>query len=278
MSGAIIRLAKPADGPGAYYVCLKTGDHGADGEPFYREDPDALGRIFVGPYLAFEPLHSFVLEDGEGICGYALGAFDSRAFYARYEAEWRPDLCARYPAPQEDPQRWTRVEQAYSWYHHPDYFCPEPYEAYPSHLHIDLLPRVHGQGHGRRMLERLMDSLRERGSPGAHLGMSVRNTRAYGFYKRVGFRELVRDGTDTDGSIYMGIALERRKPATEGGHGRGGGHGEVHTTETRRRGGTFGVAGMEEAEDAEKGTSRRRGGTEAPWRCSHGIHGGHGGA
>ncbi|MBA2602359.1 MAG: GNAT family N-acetyltransferase [Acidobacteria bacterium] len=277
MSGAIIRLAEPADGPGAYYVCLKTGDHGADGEPFYREDPDALGRIFVGPYLAFEPLHSFVLEDGEGICGYALGAFDSRAFYARYEAEWRPDLCARYPAPQEDPQRWTRVEQAYSWYHHPDYFCPEPYEAYPSHLHIDLLPRVHGQGHGRRMLERLMDSLRERGSPGAHLGMSVRNTRAYGFYMRLGFRELVRDGTDTDGSIYMGIAFERRKPATEGGHGRGGGHGEVHTTETRRRGGTFGVAGMEEAEDAEKGTSQRRGGTETPWRCSHGVHGGAGG-
>ncbi len=278
MSGAIIRLAEPADGPGAYYVCLKTGDHGADGEPFYREDPDALGRIFVGPYLAFEPLHSFVLEDGEGICGYALGAFDSRAFYARYEAEWRPDLCARYPAPQEHPQRWTRVEQACSWYHHPDYFCPEPYEVYPSHLHIDLLPRVHGQGHGRRMLERLMDSLRERGSPGAHLGMSVRNTRAYGFYMRLGFRELVRDGTDTDGSIYMGIAFERRKPAAEGGHGGGGGDGEVHTTETRRRGGTFGVAGMEEAEDAEKGTSRRRGGTEAPWRCSHGIHGGHGGA
>jgi hypothetical protein len=36
-------------------VCLKTGDHGEDAEPLYREDPDALGRIFVGPYLAFEP-------------------------------------------------------------------------------------------------------------------------------------------------------------------------------------------------------------------------------
>src|SRR5204863_27494 len=81
--------ARPGDQPGAYYVCLKTGDHGKDGEAFYREDPDALGRIFVGPYLAYEPELSLILEDKEGICGYALGAFDSRAFYARYEAECR---------------------------------------------------------------------------------------------------------------------------------------------------------------------------------------------
>ena len=94
---ADIRAARPADRAGAYYVCLKTGDHGKDGEALYRENPDALGRIFVGPYLAFEPELSLVLEDEEGICGYALGAFDSRTFYARYEAEWRPRLCRSFP-------------------------------------------------------------------------------------------------------------------------------------------------------------------------------------
>ena len=97
MSDCIIRLARPEDRTGAYHVCLKTGDHGKDGEPFYREDPDALGRIFVGPYLAFEPELSFILEDEQGVCGYALGAFDSRAFFARYEREWRQELCARFP-------------------------------------------------------------------------------------------------------------------------------------------------------------------------------------
>ena len=49
MGNLSIRLAKSADQAAAYYVCLKTGDHGRDGEPFYRDDPDALGRIFVGP-------------------------------------------------------------------------------------------------------------------------------------------------------------------------------------------------------------------------------------
>jgi len=203
MSDCVIRPARPSDQPGAFYVCLRTGDHGKDGEPFYREDPDALGRIFVGPYMEFEPDLSFILEDNQGICGYAFGAFDSRAFFARYEKEWRPELCVLFPEPTGDPREWTRVQQVYSWYHHPDYFCPEPYATYPSHLHIDLLERARGQGHGRRMLEQVMDKLRQRGSPGAHLGLSAFNEPAFGFYLRLGFRELVRQ----DNVIYMGKEL-----------------------------------------------------------------------
>jgi len=204
----VIRPARPGDEPGTYYVCLKTGNHGEDGEPHYLEDPDALGRIYVGPYLAFEADLSLVLEDSRGICGYALGAVDSRSFYERYEREWRPNLCARFPAPAGDPASWTSVQQAHHTYHHPDYFCPEPYEAYPSHLHIDLLPRAQGRGYGRRMLEQVMASLARKGSPGAHLGVSTLNRRAYGFYQRLGFRDLVRVGSETDGCIYMGKTLK----------------------------------------------------------------------
>ncbi len=207
MNERIIRPARPGDEPGAYYVCLKTGDFGNDGEPFYQDDPDALGRIFVGPYLAYEPDLSLVLEDEQGICGYALGAFDSRGFFARYESEWRPDLCHRFPEPHGDPSRWTRAQQIHYCYHHPDYFCPEPYDKYPSHLHIDLLPRAQGRGYGRAMMEQVMAKLRSRGSPGAHLGLSATNTRAFGFYQRLGFRELTRAGSGADLCIYMGKAL-----------------------------------------------------------------------
>jgi ribosomal protein S18 acetylase RimI-like enzyme len=210
----VIRMARPGDEPGASYVCLKTGDFGKDGEAFYREDPEALGRIFVEPYLAFEPDLSLILEDSEGICGYALGAFDSRTFYARYEQEWRPGLCARFPDPSVDPKcdsnLWTRVQHVYSWYHHPDYFCPEPYAEYPSHLHIDLLPRAQGRGYGRSMLEKLMEKLRGRGSPGAHLGVSRLNVQAQGFYQRLGFHELIRVGEGSDAVIYMGQKLSTR--------------------------------------------------------------------
>jgi GNAT superfamily N-acetyltransferase len=207
MSTARIRDARAGDEAGAYHVCLKTGNYGQDGEPFYRDDPDALGRIFVGPYLAFEPGLSLILEDDAGICGYALGALDSRAFYDRYEREWRPGLCARFPEPTGDPALWTRAQRVHSWYHHPDYTCPEPYAAYPSHMHIDLLERAQGQGHGRRMMEEVMARLVRLGSPGAHLGVSLVNVPAQGFYRKLGFGELLLVGQGTDGCIYMGKRL-----------------------------------------------------------------------
>ena len=205
MSDFTIRPAQPGDESGAYYVCLMTGDQGQDGEPYYRDDPDALGRIYVGPYLALEPELSLILDDASGICGYAFGAFDSRTFYARYDQEWRPNLCARFPEPAGHPGSWTRTQQVYHAYHHPDYFCPEPYDRFPSHLHIDLLPRAQGKGNGRRMLEQIMDTLRARGSPGAHLGVSALNSRALGFYRRLGFRELTEEGSGSGRTIYMGI-------------------------------------------------------------------------
>lgn len=207
MNEAIIRPARPGDEPGVYYVCLKTGNHGEDGEPLYRDDPDALGRIFVGPYLRLEPELSLVLEDADGLCGYALAAFDSRAFYARYDAEWRPNLCAQFPAPQGDAKHWTPAQHVHHIYHHPDYFCPDPYDSYPSHLHIDLLPRAQGQGHGRNMIERLLELLRQRGSPGVHLGASLLNARARAFYTHLGFRELTRTGSGDDTCVYLGLRL-----------------------------------------------------------------------
>ncbi|MEO6245269.1 MAG: GNAT family N-acetyltransferase [Opitutaceae bacterium] len=211
MSNPVMRPVRAGDEAAAYYVCLKTGDHGRDAEPFYREDPDALGRVYVGPYLKFEPDLGVILEDGDGVCGYALGAFDSRAFFLRYEREWRPDLCARFPAPVGDPARWTRVQQIHQLYHQPDYFCPEPYELYPSHLHIDLLPRAQGLGFGRLMLERVMAKLREMNSPGAHLGVSTRNAPALGFYRRLGFGVLTRMGSASNGCIYLGKRLTAEK-------------------------------------------------------------------
>jgi ribosomal protein S18 acetylase RimI-like enzyme len=208
MSEATIRTGGPPDLAAAYAVCLQTGDAGSDATPFFLDDPDALGRLFVGPYLTFEPPLSLMLEDSDGVCGYALAARDSRTFYARYDREWRPDICARFPEPKGDPSTWTRAEEVYGWYHRPDYFCPDPYEDYPSHLHIDLLARAQGQGYGRQMMEELMSRLRQAGSPGVHLGMWARNDRAYAFYQRLGFQELVRVGPHDSGTIYMGRRLQ----------------------------------------------------------------------
>ena len=61
---------------------------------------------------------------------------------------------------------------------------------YPSHLHIDMVPRLQSGGNGRRLMTTLTAALREQGSPGVHLGVYAVNTRAVGFYRHVGFTEL----------------------------------------------------------------------------------------
>jgi len=206
-----MRPGRPEDQRAAYYVCLKTGDHGADGEPFYLDDPDALGRIFVGPYLELEPGLSLILEDDRGVCGYAFGALDSKTFYARYEKEWRPLLCDGYPMPKGDPTSWSRAQTVYAWYHQPNYYYPEPYSQYPSHMHIDLLERARGVGLGRKMMETVMARLREQGSPGVHLGVSSRNLPAQAFYRALGFHDLIRVGDSKAGNLYMGKQFDQDK-------------------------------------------------------------------
>ncbi len=199
-----IRSFEPGDERAAYYVCLKTGNHGDDGEPYYKSDPGALGRIYVGPYLRYAPDFALMLQDDQGICGYALGTLDSKAFYDRYEQEWRKELIARFPQPSGDACSWDRVQQVHFVYHNPEYYYPRDYDQYPAHLHIDLLPRAQGQGFGKAMMHELLDRLKTAGAPGVHLGMSVDNDRAYRFYQKLGFVELERNAE----TIYLGLAIE----------------------------------------------------------------------
>lgn len=197
-----IRLCEPRDRAAVYDVCLKTGDNGNDSTHLY-DDPEALGHIYVGPYMRLEPELAFVAEDADGVCGYVLGALDSKRFYNRYANEWLPDLRWQRPEPTGDPKTWSPTQKVYYQYHHPDVFCPEPYDDYPSHLHIDLLPRVQSRGLGKRMMDRLLAGLIAKGSPGVHLGMWISNSRAERFYKKLGFQELARVGD----SLYLGRKL-----------------------------------------------------------------------
>ncbi|MGH3647313.1 MAG: GNAT family N-acetyltransferase [Micromonosporaceae bacterium] len=181
---------RPADRAALYRICLATGDSGGDATGLYR-DLDLLGHVYVGPYLTLEPSLAFVLADAEGPSGYVLGALDTADFEARAERDWWPGLRERYPAP--DPANrphWTGDQRLAGQIHWPHRTPAELVEAYPSHLHIDLLPRAQGGGHGRRMMETLLAALRERGSTGVHLGVGRRNARAVAFYRRLGFTEI----------------------------------------------------------------------------------------
>ena len=192
------RPAKLHDLPGAYRVCLLTGDSGRDATGIYR-DPDLLCHLFAGPYIVGEPDLAWVVTDSQGVGGYVLATADTRAFEAWAEANWWPQLRERYPeAPGDGPDA-ALIRLLHSPLRSPDAVVA----GYPAHLHIDLAERMRGHGHGRAMMELILDGLRERACPGVHLAVSVENANAIAFYRYLGFIELER----ARDSILMGLML-----------------------------------------------------------------------
>jgi ribosomal protein S18 acetylase RimI-like enzyme len=198
---AVVRPYRPEDLDALYRVCLETGDAGRDATALH-DDPTLLGHVYAAPYALFEPELAFVLEDEEGVGGYVLGALDTTAFDARLDAEWWPPLRRRYPLP-PDGAADTPDGLLVAMIHHPVRRDPVVVARYPSHLHVDLVARCQGRGHGVRLMATLLDALRAAGSPGVHLGVSTRNERAIGFYRHLGCTELDAD----DWIIRFGIPL-----------------------------------------------------------------------
>ena len=135
---------------------------------------------------------AFVAEDRAGVGGYIVAALDSRAFGQRLESDWWPALRTSYPEPTPGVAEQLSLPErrALGNIHHPWDRHDALSGHYPSHLHIDLLPRLQGRGLGRQLIATLTSALRHQGSPGVHLLAGRANQRAAGFYRHVGFTEL----------------------------------------------------------------------------------------
>jgi ribosomal protein S18 acetylase RimI-like enzyme len=194
----VIRQASLHDLPGAYRVCLLTGNAGADATGLLR-NPDLLGHLYVGPYLAGEPGFALVAADEDGVAGYCLAAPDTTAFAAWAEREWWPALRAEFPLRSDGSEDAALIELI----HRPVLPSPAVIEAFPAHLHIDLHPRVRGTGTARRLVERQLAHLADAGAAACHLAVAAANDNAIGFYTHLGWRVLERHADEW----FMGIEL-----------------------------------------------------------------------
>ena len=196
----MIRPFRADDLDALYDICLATGDHGADATAHYA-DPRIIGEIYAAPYARFEPGLAFVTEDDEGVGGYIIGTADTRAFEARCEAEWWPKLRTLHPSPRGiAPADWTWDQRRAFQIHRP-FAVPEAVvAAAPAHLHINLLPRLQGQGLGQAMLDTWLWAVGGR----AHLGCDVQNLRAQHFYDAYGFTRLPSEAS-SPATVWMTI-------------------------------------------------------------------------
>ena len=180
---ADIRAYREGDLGDLYRICLATGWAGDDASGVYA-DPKLVGHLYAAPYGVLVPECALVAEDAEGVAGYILGAADTAAFEAVAERDWWPALRAEYADPiGAPPANWTADQRLAYQIHHPRPLRPALLARYPAHLHIDLLPRLQGQGLGRRMMDAWLALVGSMGACGAHLECSSANARALRFYR-----------------------------------------------------------------------------------------------
>lgn len=203
MTEITIRLVEPTDLNAIREVCLKTADAGKDGTALYQY-PALLWAIYADPYLFFSPETCFVAEDELGICGYTLAALDSTAMQDWALREWLPPFQQAYPLSlaqscgQQDQELLQLI-------HEPSPLLPFV-QDYPSHLHIDLLPRAQKRGLGRLLIETLLEKLTVLGSKGVHFGVDGANLNAQAFYHHIGFEDLL---VLPDNTRLMGLHLPK---------------------------------------------------------------------
>ena len=187
----VIRPYRDADYTGISRVCLLTALAGKDATGVYSSD-GLVADIFARPYVLLEPELAFVVDDGQ-VSGYILGVADTRRFVERYRTEWLPGFAMRYDRPSATT---TPDEGMRHLGFTPERMLIDEVDEYPAHLHIDVLPHLQGSGLGRRLIETLVSSLRERGIRGLHLGLDPANTSAAAFYDHLGFQKLASGTPD----------------------------------------------------------------------------------
>ena len=198
MKTTSIRNAVLSDLPYLYEICLKTGADGKDARAEFS-DPWFLGQYYAAPYLVYNARFCFVVENNHIPAGYLVGTDNTTQFNQWFEKIWLPPLRSRYPeeAGRDTASTSAREISMIAQLHRP-VFTPVPDTSpwivdYPAHFHINLLPEVQGQGFGTELIAEFIRQLHSDECPGTHLGVSINNTGAIAFYRKVGFTVLSED-------------------------------------------------------------------------------------
>jgi ribosomal protein S18 acetylase RimI-like enzyme len=199
-----VRPYRAHDLAAVYDVCVRTANAGEDARGKYQSDA-LMPDIFAGPYVHLEPDLAFVLDDGHRAVGYIVGTADTAAFVLAYRRRWIPRVAGRYAIPPDPP---VTADERMRWLlHRPEHMLVPELADYPAHLHIDVLPDHQGSGHGKALMEAFLRAAATAGAPAVHLAVAPANTRALGFYKRLGFHEVAVP--DAHGVVYLGRSTRR---------------------------------------------------------------------
>ncbi|XP_030626338.1 protein O-GlcNAcase isoform X2 [Chanos chanos] len=202
-----IRPYFPKDEPAVYKICKEIYNEKFDGTPFSEQEPDLIGDRLVGGFLTLSPDYGFVLEDDEGICGYALGTVDVKPFVKKCKMSWIPFMQEKYNKPDVEKDL-SEAEKMMLSFHEEEEGLPDSFLSnFPSLIKVDIHTKVTDPSVAKSMMGCLLSSLKANGSHGAFCEVRQMDKRMLDFYSKLGCFEVAKmDGFPKD-VIIMGRSL-----------------------------------------------------------------------
>ncbi|XP_060781651.1 protein O-GlcNAcase isoform X2 [Neoarius graeffei] len=202
-----IRPYFPKDEAAVYKICKEMYTEGCEGIPFSDQEPDLIGDRLVGGFLTHSPDYGFVLEDEEGICGYALGTVDVKPFVKKCKMSWIPFMQEKYNKPDSEKDL-SEAEKMMLSFHEEEEGLPDSFLSnFPSLIKVDIHAKVTDPSVAKSMMGCLLSSLKANGSHGAFCEVRQIDKRMLDFYGKLGCFEVAKmEGFPKD-VIIMGRSL-----------------------------------------------------------------------
>ncbi|XP_075699117.1 protein O-GlcNAcase isoform X2 [Rhinoderma darwinii] len=201
-----IRPYYPKDEASVYKICREMYDDEMDDLPF-ESQPDLIGDKLVGGLLSHSLDYCFVLEDEDGICGYAVGTADVSPYLTKCKHSWIPFMQEKYTKPKEDKEL-SAAEKIMLSFHEEQEILPDTFLAnFPSLIKVDIHKKVTDPSVAKGMMACLLSSLKANGSRGAFCEVRPDDKRILDFYSKLGCFEIAKmEGFPKD-IIILGRSL-----------------------------------------------------------------------
>ncbi|XP_062430545.1 protein O-GlcNAcase-like [Rhea pennata] len=187
----LLRPLLPTDQGELYRMCRESLDCDPCVAEVLSAYPDLLGDRLLGSFLSLSPEYTFVLEDEDGLCGYAAGALCAEGFLQQRDGSWLPAMRHKYP--QElgtgSPMLGEDVlQEALLFFHAEALPVPLPIlRRFSSLVQLGTAPRVLDTGASRSLALCLLSALRAHGSQGVFCQVSAADRQQLSFYSKLGF-------------------------------------------------------------------------------------------
>lgn len=168
-------------------ICHKTA---TDEE--YIKNPDLVAALYAEYYIDYEPQNAFILaNDNDEAIGYILCAQNYKTYIKNCKKLQLPKI-------RKLSRKWAFIARLG--------FLSERMDGkkYPAHLHIDILEEGQRQGFGTKLMDTLLQHLRQNGVKGVKLGVGGTNQKGISFYKKYGFLMVHNFGSS---GIVFGMKL-----------------------------------------------------------------------